>query len=99
MGRNHFFALYSVVANLALGLAPVLWGLIIDAFGWVQGRWLGLTWNRYSLFFAAVTACMIAALALTRRLEEPTARSMEELLREILSQTPLKWWIRLWPRS
>jgi len=98
-GRNHFFALYSVVANVALGLAPVLWGLVIDAFGSVGGRWLGLEWNRYSLFFAAVTICMLVALALTRRLEEPAARGMEELLRDILNQTPLRWWIRLWPRS
>src|SRR5436305_1172317 len=49
MGRSHFFALYSVVANLALGLAPVLWGLVIDAFGARQFRWHHAELNRFSL--------------------------------------------------
>jgi len=31
MGRNHFFALYSVIGNVALGLAPIGWGILIDA--------------------------------------------------------------------
>ena len=30
MGRAHFFALFSVVWQLTLGLAPILWGLLID---------------------------------------------------------------------
>ena len=33
MGRNHFFAIYSVVGNVTLGLAPIGWGLLIDAVG------------------------------------------------------------------
>src|SRR5207253_5838229 len=33
MGRNHFFAIYSVVGNVTLGLAPMGWGLLIDAVG------------------------------------------------------------------
>jgi MFS-type transporter involved in bile tolerance (Atg22 family) len=99
MGRNHFFALYSVLGSVTLGLAPVLWGLVIDAFAWVHGVWLGLEWNRYSLFFAAVAVCMTVALALSRRLEEPEARGMDELLRDIFDRTPLRWWIRWWPRS
>src|SRR5207245_10643288 len=49
MGRSHFFALYSVVANLALGLAPMFWGLVIDAFGSRQVRWQNFELNRFSL--------------------------------------------------
>lgn len=33
MGRNHFFAIYSVVANVTLGLSPIVWGLLIDVIG------------------------------------------------------------------
>ena len=33
MGRNHFFVMYSVFASVTLGLAPILWGLIIDLIG------------------------------------------------------------------
>src|SRR5439155_18439653 len=54
MGRSHFFALYSVVANLTLGLTPVLWGLLIDAFGPRQFRWQHFELNRFSLFFGCV---------------------------------------------
>jgi MFS family permease len=98
MGRNHFFALYSVLSNLALGLSPILWGLLIDAVGNLNSRQAGLSWNRYSLFFAAVGLVMLAALFLARRLDEPKAASMEALLKEILIQSPQRAWVRLWPR-
>jgi hypothetical protein len=38
-------------------------------------------------------------LALARRLHEPEAASMEDLLREILIQSPQRFWIRFWPRG
>lgn len=98
MGRNHFFAIYSVVSNVVLGLAPVAWGLLIDAVGDRSPACLGLSWNRYTVFFAAVALAWMLTLALARRLEEPHAASMEELLREILVQSPLRLWIKLWPR-
>jgi MFS family permease len=98
MGRSHFFALYSVVANLTLGLAPVLWGLVIDALADHQCRWRGVEFNRFSLFFLAVLAAFMVTLFLCRRLDEPKARDIEELLREIL-QSPQRLWLRLWPRG
>jgi MFS family permease len=99
MGRNHFFAIFSVVTNLSLGLAPIFWGLLIDALGDWRGIWLGVQWNRYTIFFAAAAVTMTVALALSQRLEEPEAASMEELLREILIQSPQRIWVRLWPRD
>jgi len=39
------------------------------------------------------------ALTLARQLEEPEAASMEELLKEILIQSPQRTWVRLWPRG
>ncbi len=97
MGRNHFFALFSVVSNLTQGIAPVLWGMMIDAVGSLQGRWHGLEWNRFSLFFLAVGGVFLVALLLCRRLEEPTARNMEDLLRDLL-QTPARLWLRVLSR-
>jgi MFS family permease len=99
MGRNHFFALYSVVLNVTLGLAPIGWGLLIDAVGAHSPIWLGLVWNRFTVFFAAVALACLVTLLLARRLEEPQAASMEELLREILIQSPLRIWLRFWPRG
>lgn len=99
MGRNHFFAIYSVVLNVTLGLAPIAWGLMIDAVGPRAPQWLGLSWNRFTIFFAAVAAAFVFGIFLTRRLDEPQAASMEELLREILIQSPQRFWVRLWPRG
>ena len=99
MGRNHFFAIYSVVTNVTLGLAPIAWGVLIDAVGENKPAWLGLEWNRYTLFFALAAAAFAVTLALARRLDEPKAASMEALLREILIQSPQKFWLRFWPRG
>jgi uncharacterized membrane protein YhaH (DUF805 family) len=98
MGRSHFFALYSVVANIAVGISPVLWGLCIDAVGAREGMFLGIEWNRYTVFFAGVFVSLGATLVLARRLHEPAAASMEALLRGILIHSPQRMWLRLWPR-
>ncbi len=98
MGRNHFFALYSVLSNVTLGLAPIAWGLLIDAIGNRQTTWLGLSWNSYTIFFAAASVAFCAALALARMLEEPEAASLEDLVRDILIESPQRLWLRFWPR-
>ena len=99
MGRNHFFAIYSVLGNVTLGLAPIGWGLLIDAVGSRAPLWGGLSWNRYTVFFAAAGVAYLITLALARRLEEPQAASLEELLREVLIQSPQRFWLRFWPRG
>ena len=99
MGRNHFFAIYSVANNVTLGLAPVAWGLLIDAVGGRSPVWLGVQWNRFAIFFAAAAVAFLVTLILARCLEEPEAASMEELLREILVESPQRFWVRFWPRG
>ncbi len=99
MGRNHFLAIYSVVSNVALGLSPVAWGLLIDALGSRAPRWFGLEWNSFTVFFAAALGVFAITFTLARRLDEPQAASLEELLREILIQSPQRFWLRFWPRS
>lgn len=99
MGRNHFFALYSVLNNVTLGISPIVWGLLIDAVGEHHPLWLGLEWNRFTVFFAAAGGAFALTLMLSRRLDEPKAASMEELLREILIQSPQRFWLRFWPRG
>lgn len=98
MGRTHFFALYSVLTNLALGLAPIGWGMLIDAVGSRQVTWLGIAWDGYAVFFAAVAAVLGLNLFLATRLQEPQAASMEALLRDILMHTAQRVLLRLWPR-
>src|SRR4029453_9223383 len=97
MGRNHFFALFSVIGNVTLGLSPILWGLLIDAVGGWHRFGGVFEWNRYSVFFAAVIAVFGIMLFLARKLEEPKAANMEQLLREILIQSPQRV-LRIWTR-
>jgi len=99
MGRNHFFAIYSVVANVTLGLAPIVWGLVIDAIGDRAPVWLGLQWNRYACFFGGAALAFLVMFAVVQRIHEPMAASMESLLREILIQSPQRFWLRFWPRG
>lgn len=103
LGRDHFFALFSVVANLSLGIAPVLWGFFIDAVGPRRWTWQGIEFNRFSLFFALVAVAFLVTLHLARRLEEPKAARLEDVVRELLITSPQRLIIRLalhlWPRG
>jgi MFS family permease len=99
MGRTHFFAIYSVVSNVTLGVAPIAWGLLIDAVGSRSPVWMGLEWNRYTIFFAAACLAFVVTILFTRRLEEPEAAGMEQLLREILIESPQRFLVRLWSRE
>jgi MFS family permease len=99
MGRNHFFAIYSVVTNVVLGLSPIAWGLLIDAVGTRTPHWLGLEWNRFTVFFLGAALAFALTLLVSRRLDEPKAASLEELLRDILVQSPQRFWLRFWPRG
>ena len=98
MGRSHFFALFSVVGNLTLGITPILWGLAIDACRALRLNLAGWELNRYSLFFLGTLAAFGLCLVLCRKLDEPRARDIDELLRDIL-RTPQRLWLRLWPRG
>jgi MFS family permease len=93
-GRNHFFALYSVFANVAMGLAPIGWGLLIDAIGARHAAWLGLDWNRYTIFFALAAVAFAVTFVVARRLHEPKAASMEQLISDILANSPLRFWAK-----
>src|SRR5207249_1394933 len=31
MGRSHFFAFFTVIASLGLGVSPLVWGILLDA--------------------------------------------------------------------
>lgn len=92
LGRNHFFAIFMVVWQLTLGLSPVLWGLLLDAIGPWNATFLGIEWNRYSLYFALVSVSFAVAFALCRQLLEPRAAEVSQLVRELMFEEPRRWW-------
>ena len=98
MGRNHFFAIFSVISNVTLGLAPIAWGLVIDAVGDHAPLFLGLEWNRFTVYFGGAAVAYAVLLGIVQQLDEPKAASMQTLLREILIQSPQRFWLRFWTR-
>ncbi len=90
-------ALYSVVANLSLGLSPIAWGLLIDFWGGRRLDWLGLTWNRYGAFFVGALVGFVATWWQCRRVPEPQAGRAADLLREAFGES-VRFGRRLWPR-
>ena len=98
MGRSHFFALFSVTANVSMGVSPILWGLLLDVLresGVAREQW-GV--GHYTVFFVGVGVFVAGALILCFRLSEPAAVPMNRLLRDILIESPQRLWIRFWPR-
>ena len=98
MGRDHFFAVFSVMTNVMLGVSPIFWGLLIDAVGSLGAPQRALEWNRFTVFFAGVLAAQFVTLYYVRRLEEPQAASLEQLLHDVLIQSPQRVFLRIWPR-
>jgi MFS family permease len=98
MGRDHFFALFSVIGSLALGLSPIAWGVVIDALATQTVSMGWLEWNRFTFYFAGALVAFGVALYAATRLQEPKAARLEDLLRHVLV-TPHRFVMRLWPRS
>jgi MFS family permease len=70
MGRNHFFALFTVVSGLGLGGAPMVWGAMLDTFGILDVVVGAMTINRYSVYFAVLVVLAGLALRLIPGLHE-----------------------------
>ena len=99
MGRSHFFALFSVTGNVAMGASPIVWGVLLDVLresGYALERW-GIA--NFTVFFAGVGLMMLLALVLCLRLTEPAAVPMNRLLRDIVIDSPQRLWLRFWPRK
>jgi MFS family permease len=98
-GRSRFFAVFSVVNSMVMGLMPIVWGITVDALaGWhlQWGRW---DWNQYTLPYAAIMLVMAGAVVMQMRLAEPRAMSTEDFLHELLVGAPTRMLARLpWRR-
>ena len=70
MGRNHFFALFTVVSSLGLGAAPVVWGAVLDALRYREITVGGVTLDHYAVYFGALIVLAVIDRLLVRRLYE-----------------------------
>ena len=84
---------------MVFGVSPIAWGIVIDLAGAVEIRSHGRFIDRYGLYFLAAFGAFAVSLALCRSLVEPASLSTEAMLRDILTRSRLRAWLRLWPRT
>lgn len=94
MGRNHFFALFTVISSLGLGAAPVVWGLTLDAIGSYEVVTGAFHWKRHSIYFLALFLLNGIAFAYIGRLHEAAKSAVPPTL----IYARLKRFTRFWYR-
>jgi MFS family permease len=80
MGRNHFFALYTVITSLLAALAPVLFGMVLDAtrhFASAVGEWKITNYSAYFLIQIALQVITIASVSFLKT-QEATELNRED---------------------
>lgn len=75
MGRSHFFAFFYVLTSLGTGLAPIVWGMAIDAMDHFSAAAGPAQWNKYSIYFFTQFVILAATTLYTSTLHEKTARA------------------------
>jgi MFS family permease len=97
MGRSHFFALFSVAASLVAGLAPLGWGLLTDALhSFRYGAEIQI--NGFVILYGLLVVILLPGMIALRNVHESKAATTEELLRELVLETPWKSITRWWNR-
>jgi MFS family permease len=70
-GRNHYFAVTTVITSFAMGIVPVLWGRALDALGTLDLAEGPFHLRRHSIYFLGISLLSFATLLCTRILIEP----------------------------
>jgi len=76
MGRNHFFALFTVITGLGLGCAPIVWGAVLDALGTLDLVVGPLSVDRYGVYFAVLLVLIWINVGMVRGLHEGSSSAM-----------------------
>ena len=70
-GKNHYFALTTVITSLGLGLVPIIWGWILDLLGGLDLLIGPFHLRRHSIYFLGICLLSLAALVMSRILIQP----------------------------
>jgi hypothetical protein len=89
MGRNHFFALFTVASSLGLGAAPVVWGALLDALRSRELMLGGVRLDHYAVYFASLVVLALFDRLLVRRLHEGGAAAPEVPLPATVEARPV----------
>jgi MFS family permease len=95
MGRNHFFALFTVFTSISLGLAPICWGIFLDSVGRAQFQLGAFLVNRYSLYFLMLAILIAITFVLANPLVEKKGEPLSLALRDAVIYARLRLFARL----
>ena len=98
MGRSHFFAIYSVITSLIMGIVPVFWGLLLDTLYRLQLQLLGFSLNAYALIYFVMAAIGSIAFIQAMKMREKQSITTEDFLRELFIKTPARALSRIFTR-
>jgi hypothetical protein len=70
-GKNHYFALTTVITSLGLGLVPILWGALLDSLGGMDLLAGPFHLRRHSVYFLGICLLSFMSLFMTRILVRP----------------------------
>lgn len=87
-GTTQFFALQSVIVSLVAGVAPIVWGGVLDRVRTLAVELGGLTLNGYAIFFAVQWLLLSVVLAALMQVREGNATSTKTLLYRALVVAP-----------
>jgi MFS family permease len=74
-GRNHYFAVTTVITSFAMGIVPVIWGRALDALGTLDLAEGPFHLRRHSIYFLGISLLCFATLLCARILIEPGKQS------------------------
>lgn len=70
-GKNHFFALTTVITSFGIGIVPVLWGWLLDSLGGLDLVVGPFHLRRHSIYFLGICLLSLLTLVATRILRSP----------------------------
>jgi MFS family permease len=94
MGRNHFFSLFTVFTSVSLGLAPIFWGIFLDAIGKHEFTFQGFEVNRYSTYFVLLIGLAVITFFLAEPLEQKKGKPLETALKDVVILARLRLFSR-----
>jgi MFS family permease len=70
-GKNHYFAMATVITSFAAGVAPLIWGVLLDGLGGLDLVEGPFHLRRHSIYFLGIFLICVAALIISKILIEP----------------------------
>lgn len=98
MGRSHFFAFFSVISSIGLGVAPIFWGMLIDSLDRLHRVTGPVHWGKFGVYYFALLLLVMVTWAFTFFLHEKAGPAKRLTMREMLFTANLKRITRLWQR-